>query len=680
MNALTAEQENIDALNRKAWQIRVKDSLQCGQLSAEAIEFARPINYRKGIAEGLRTFSFALISESRHEQAWESMEEAMKIFRETGDQCGQSDIHEYYGIISRSKGDYKSSLDHFYTSLQLRKDNHCTEGETMALYQLGITYRHLGSLDKALDFFLQCLDLGEKYNHKIAALASINNIGSIYLDLERPDEAMEYFQKSLEKSESQGDQQGAAECLGNIGRAYFSLQNFDKAQEYYLKGNMISTNVSDKKGEANSLLHLAEIELALSNPEMAYEYASRSLSIRTGIGDLKGQIEPLLLLVDMTGDREKLSLMDKALTLALSTDSYDLSSKVHGKYYDYYKKHRILDKALEHLEQHGKADKEYHSRLLTQKIANLQLIHHVEQSQKESEIYRLRNIELAGHIEESENQKKALVMAMDELKAIQRQLVQREKLASIGELTAGIAHEIQNPMNYVNNFSESGSELIEEMNIEMRKGNYAEVLKIAGELKNNLKKINFHGQRADVIIKSMLRYSPGALGKKEMTDINKLVDEYVRLTYHGMREKDKSFNAELDMKYDPATGLLNIIPHDIGCVLLNILNNAFYAVNEKRKTTIAEYLPFVSVSTSRKMDKIEIIVRDNGIGISDTIWDKIFQPFFTTKPTGEGTGLGLSISYDIIKDHGGDITLETPPAGKEGRKGEGAKFIIVLPV
>jgi signal transduction histidine kinase len=550
----------------------------------------------------------------------------------------------------------------------------------MALFQLGITYRQLGSLDKALDFFLQCLDLGEKYNHRMAALASINNIGSIYLDLERPDEALGYFQKCLEIRESQGDQRGAAECLCNIGRVYFSLQNFDKAQEYYLKANMISTTVSDKKGEANSLQHLAEIELALSNPEMAYEYASRCLSIRTGIGDQKGQAEVFLLLIDLATDRGKLSLMDKALTLATSTGSPDLSSKLHGKYYDYYKKHRILDKALEHLELYFAAEKEYHSQEFTQKTANKQMIHLVEQGQKESEIFRLRNTELAGLIEDSENQKTAMALAKDELNAIQRQMVQREKMASVGELTAGIAHEIQNPLNYVNNFSESGSELIEEMNIEMRKGNHAEVLKIAGELKNSLKKINFHGQRADAIVKSMLRFSPGSIGKKELTDINKLVDDYVRLTYHGMREKDKSFNAELDMKYDPSAGSLSIIPHDIGCVLLNVLNNAFYAVNEKRKTTIAEYLPFVSVSTSRKMDKIEIIVRDNGIGISDTIRDKIFQPFFTTKPTGEGTGLGLSISYDIIKDHGGEFTLETLTAGKDGRKGEGAKFIIVMPV
>jgi len=680
MNALADEHKKIDALNRKAWEIRVKDSLQCGQLSAEAIECARSVNYHKGIAEGLRTFSFALISESRHEQAWESMEEAMRIFRETGDQCGQSDIHEYYGIVSRSKGDYKSSLEHLYTACQLSKDNYYTEGETMALFQLGITYRQLGSPDKALDFFLQCLDLGEKYNHRMAALASINNIGSIYLDLERPDEALGYFQKCMEIRESQGDQRGAAECLGNIGRAYFSLQNFDKAQEYYLKGNMISTTVSDKKGEANSLQHLAEIELALSNPEMAYEYASRCLSIRTGIGDQKGQAEVLLLLIDLATDRGKLSLMDKALTLATSTGSHHLSSKLHGKYYDYYKKHRILDKALEHFELYFAAEKEYHSKEFTQKTANKQMIHLVEQGQKESEIFRLRNTELAGLIEDSENQKTAMAMAKDELNAIQRQMVQREKMASVGELTAGIAHEIQNPLNYVNNFSESGSELIEEMNIEMRKGNHAEVLKIAGELKNSLKKIYFHGQRADAIVKSMLRFSPGSIGKKELTDINKLVDDYVRLTYHGMREKDKSFNAELDMKYDPSAGSLSIIPHDIGCVLLNVLNNAFYAVNEKRKTTIAEYLPFVSVSTSRKMDKIEIIVRDNGIGISDTIRDKIFQPFFTTKPTGEGTGLGLSISYDIIKDHGGEFTLETLTAGKDGRKGEGAKFIIVMPV
>ena len=260
--------------------------------------------------------------------------------------------------------------------------------------------------------------------------------------------------------------------------------------------------------------------------------------------------------------------------------------------------------------------------------------------------------------------------AYAELKSTQAQLIQSEKMASLGELTAGIAHEIQNPLNFVNNFSEVNSELIEEMNNE----NDIKGMKgIANDIKQNNEKISFHGKRADAIVKGMLQHSRASSGQKELTDINKLTDEYLRLAYHGLRAKDKSFNVEIKTGFDGSIGNINIVPQDIGRVLLNLINNAFYAVNERQKVEGVGYEPIVTVSTKKVGDKVEIKVKDNGHGIPQKILDKIFQPFFTTKPTGEGTGLGLSLSYDIIKAHGGEIKVET-------KEGEGSAFIIQLPI
>jgi len=270
-------------------------------------------------------------------------------------------------------------------------------------------------------------------------------------------------------------------------------------------------------------------------------------------------------------------------------------------------------------------------------------------------------------------QKEELQLTLDELKATQRQLIQSEKMASLGELTAGIAHEIQNPLNFVNNFSEINTELIDELKAELAIGNIQLAIDLAKDIRDNEQKINHHGKRADAIVKGMLQHSRSSSGTKEPTDINKLADEYFRLAYHGLRAKDKSFNATLKTDYDQSITSVNMIPQDMGRVILNLITNAFYVVNEKKGQHIESYEPTVSISTKKVGDKVLISVSDNGNGIPQNIVDKIFQPFFTTKPTGQGTGLGLSLSYDIVKAHGGELKVET-------KQGEGSAFIISLPI
>jgi signal transduction histidine kinase len=273
-----------------------------------------------------------------------------------------------------------------------------------------------------------------------------------------------------------------------------------------------------------------------------------------------------------------------------------------------------------------------------------------------------------------------LQQSLESLKATQAQLVQSEKMASLGELTAGIAHEIQNPLNFVNNFSEVSKELIAEMKDEIEKIGNTDLKHLASDIENNLDKINHHGKRADAIVKGMLQHSRTSAGQKEPTNINALTDEYLRLAFQGMRAKDKNFNTTLETDFDETLsadkagiGKVNIIPQDIGRVLLNLYNNAFYAVAEKQKLSNEAYQPTVSVRTKKVNGEVEISVADNGNGIPEKVLDKVFQPFFTTKPTGQGTGLGLSLSYDIIKAHQGKISIRNTP-------GSGAEFIILLPL
>src|SRR6185312_9259186 len=291
--------------------------------------------------------------------------------------------------------------------------------------------------------------------------------------------------------------------------------------------------------------------------------------------------------------------------------------------------------------------------------------------QEKQQILADQNVVLEKKVNERTSE---LNQSLTHLKQTQNQLIQSEKMASLGELTAGIAHEIQNPLNFVNNFSEVSVELLAELKEEEEKGNKEDVIAIADDLTQNLEKIRHHGKRADAIVKGMLQHSQSGSGAKEPMNINALADEYMRLSYHGLRAKDKGFNAELITHFDWKLPKVNVIPQDIGRVLLNLFNNAFYAVNQKQKTAGVDYKPEVSVSSSSENGYVIITVKDNGIGIPDSIREKIMQPFFTTKPTGEGTGLGLSLTYDmVVKGHSGTLDIAS-------NEGEGAKFIVKLPL
>ena len=310
--------------------------------------------------------------------------------------------------------------------------------------------------------------------------------------------------------------------------------------------------------------------------------------------------------------------------------------------------------------------------MLEQKLVEVQVL-----SEEKQEILTAQN----------ETLEKQVTERTAELRASQNQLIQSEKLASLGELTAGIAHEIQNPLNFVNNFAEISAEMLDDLKADLQAGKTTEAVEIADDLQVNLQKINHHGKRASAIVKGMLEHSrTGDAIHRVSTDLNALADEYLRLAYHGLRAKDSSFNATMETHFDPELPKIDVIPQDIGRVLLNLINNAFYAIAERSRSTVNEktklglegYQPIVIVSTRLRLrsateNTIEISIQDNGNGIPDAIKDKIFQPFFTTKPTGQGTGLGLSLAYDIVtKGHGGTLTL--------GQSSNGTLFEIKLPL
>jgi signal transduction histidine kinase len=678
--------EKIEKLNQEAWQIRVIDSNKAQALSKEAVDLAKKINYTKGIAEGLRTLGFSYIRVANFDDATRCLKESLSLFESLNDVKGESTVYEYLGIIERSLGNFVGSLELLLKSLGLSQQTGFVEVEITSRYQIGVTCKQLGNYEKALDNLYKSLSLARSMRFTLMEAYDLNIIGSIYFETGDYKQALQYYQQGLSIRHASGDKWGEAGSLDNIGFTFLKLGDYQQAIEFCNKSLDICKTSGDKKGQSNALLHLAESCKLTNDVEQARKYCNESLQIRQDIGDRKGEAEIYLFLADLQKPEVKTLGIDqdsqglfKALEIAEEIKAVDLLRLAHWALYENYKFNKNFAEALKHLEQHFEIEKELHKDSINQKILFLEISHKAEESKKEAEIFRLRNVDLANLYEASKRQKEEIEQqkakadqTLEELKTTQAQLIQKEKMASLGELTAGVAHEIQNPLNFINNFSDVNIELIDDLELLLQADNKGEALTVAHNIKNNEQKINHHGKRADAIVKGMLQHSRASTGKKELTDINALADEYLRLSYHGLRAKDNNFNAHLRTIFDENIGKIEVAPQDIGRVLMNLYNNAFYAVNEKKKQLKGTFEPTVEVSTKKVDNKIEISVKDNGTGISQKILDKIYQPFFTTKPTGQGTGLGLSLSYDIIKVHDGELKVET-------KEGEGAKFIIQLP-
>lgn len=569
--------------------------------------------------------------------------------------------------IEEDPASEKNVLSADYPHLDEFSDRHLTPRMqrlmklSRTLQYTGILYFNAGNYDKALWYYRSSLTIPEQEGNYPLLSITYSTMGRTYLAMKNNDSALFYLRKAYKEAIRANYDRYVGSVLLNIGRAHLASQNKDSALYYFRWALVESKEHLYFRGVAACYLAIADIHRQNKAADSNLYYIKKALAAANDLSAPDLFLRSYVAFADyfkMAGNSDS-TVKYQSLIIKINDSIFNSRQAQLFQNIDFDEQQRQ--------QQIETAKADYRAKLKTNLlIGGLVLFLVIAIALLRNGMQRKRaNILLS-------KQKKELESTLATLKTTQSQLVQSEKMASLGELTAGIAHEIQNPLNFVNNFSEVSNELIDEMKQELATGNQQLATEIAEDVKQNLGKILFHGKRADAIVKSMLQHSRASTGKKELTDINSLVDEYLRLSYHGLRAKDKSFNAKFETDFDSNAGKINIIQQDIGRVLLNLINNAFYAVSEKQKQDIVGYEPTVTVKTKKTGDKVEITVRDNGSGIPQRILDKIFQPFFTTKPTGEGTGLGLSLSYDIIKAHGGVLKVET-------KENEGSVFSFQLP-
>lgn len=630
---------------------------------------------------------------------------SVSLFRETGSKKELAWQLNSVGITQRVLGNYGDALEYMMESLKISRSIGDSNTTIEALLAIGFTYAFVEMWDDALKFQAQALDIYREMNdslgiariyndmgvtnmragklevaldqHKKAlairlkskehyyTFASFLYIGDLLEKLNRIPEAIQYYESAFNYTKFSSFRVSQIDAGISLGRAYQKSQDYDKALNMLTLAYEVALEMDDRSFQAQAALFKAKVYLAKENPRLA-----------------------LFWLHNAEKAAAESSLVYLAEIYQSIGETYSKMGDFRNAYLNQLKYSRVKD-SMDVAENLEKITRLSNRLEFENKQALQNQNHEKELILKQAEIRRekvTRNFSLFGmfvamvlmiiafiRFVEKQKLNKKLSETLSDLKSTQSQLIQREKMASLGELAAGISHEIQNPLNFVNNFSEVSRELITEVFEELSKGNQQDAMNILEDVKENLDKINHHGKRADSIIKGMLQHSRSSSGTKEPTDINALADEFLRLAYHGLRARDKSFNALMKTDFDQKLGKVNVIPQDMGRVILNLITNAFYAANEKRITGKENYQPTVQVSTRKTKDKVMVLVQDNGNGIPQHVLGKIFQPFFTTKPAGEGTGLGLSMSYDIVtKGHGGELTVETS-------EGLGTTFTIVIP-
>ena len=528
----------------------------------------------------------------------------------------------------------------------------------------GILMRETQNMEQQLLHFREAKRIAVEINSAARSLLGSLNLGRIYLETNKLDSALLYQNQAEEIARRSGREKYLSGILLYKAVIYMSKGDTSRALNHFYEGIKSGTAQNNLDGLVRGYRDLTRYYISKYNKDSSLYYANKQLDISKKLGRVSAfgyhvgvAYENLYLVYQL---RNELDSAYKYLALTQRTNDSINQSRI---------KSLAEFQKLSLNEQQRLQNAEKEKVVYQNKVRTYFLLGGIG-------VLLLLAIIFYRNNRQKHKAKLKIEQAYDNLKATQQQLIQSEKMASLGELTAGIAHEIQNPLNFVNNFSDVNEELLTELNEEIKKGNYNEVETIAKDVIDNERKINHHGKRADAIVKGMLQHSRNSSGQKEPTDINALANEYLRLAYHGLRAKDKSFNATMKTDFDESIGRINIIPQDIGRVILNLINNAFYTVDEKKKKQ-PDYEPIVTVATrsvkSPSGDLGALIsVKDNGNGIPQKVLNKIFQPFFTTRPTGQGTGLGLSLSYDIVKAHGGEIKVET-------MESEGTGFTILLP-
>ena len=588
-------------------------------------------------------------------------EQALELARRSNFLRGHVQALNSVAETYRFIGDYPLALKMNFEALRLNRQMKDINGEAVSLGFIGFDYLEFREYRQGLQYLLASYDLNKKGHSQLKKTFDLTNIANAYNLLDKPDSGLYYAKLSF--STYTGLKHGPLRSLvlTRIGNAFAGLGNKDSALHYYEAALANSINVNEKVNRSKIQQRIAEVFEKSQQIDSSLYYARQSY--------LSGQESAQRLEVLVASE-----ILTRLFTRINNIDSaffyQDIAKKMTDSLYGpkKFKELQLLMLTEQQRQQEIEQSQERFKNR-TKMIALLSVV----------AIFLIIAFILYRNNRQQQRTNTILETTLSNLKATQSQLIQSEKMASLGELTAGIAHEIQNPLNFINNFSDVNKELADELKTELATGNMQLANQLADDIKDNSEKINHHGKRADAIVKGMLQHTRTSSGQKEPTDINTLVDEYLRLAYHGLRAKDprdsanNSFGVKTETQFDESVGEINVVRQDIGRVILNLINNAFYAVNEKQKQGVNGYEPTVIVSTRKGKDMVEIKVTDNGNGIPQKVLDKIFQPFFTTKPTGQGTGLGLSLSYDIVKAHGGELKVETG-------KSEGAEFIILLPI
>ncbi len=516
-----------------------------------------------------------------------------------------------------------------------------------------ILYSNSLNYKKALSYSRAAVTLAKESTNLPLLAINYITLGRTYMHLNQQDSALLNLQSGYDCAVRAGDKRYLGSILLNMGRVYLNMNNRETAKSYFKKALVESNDNFYFRGVVASDLALADLYKSSGQIDSSQYHIRHGLRVANYLNAPDLSLRCYTALVEIyKGTSIDSTVKYQSLIIRINNEIFNAKQAQQFQNIDFDEQQRLNELET--------TRKEFQSKLRTNILLGSTFTLVV------IAFFLYRNSRT------KQKAKQKVEEAYHQLKATQSQLIQSEKMASLGELTAGIAHEIQNPLNFVNNFSEVNKELLGEMSQEIEKGNLDEAKILARAVMENCEKVSHHGKRADAIVKGMLQHSRKSSGLKELTDINELCDEYLRLAFHGLRAKDKSFNAKFESYLDPAMPKMNVVPQEIGRVVLNLINNAFYAVSEKAKLQVTSYQPHVTVSNKNLGGKIEIRVTDNGSGIPESIKDKIFQPFFTTKPTGQGTGLGLSLSYDIVKAHGGELKVEARAEG-------GSEFIIELP-
>jgi two-component system NtrC family sensor kinase len=570
-----------------------------------------------------------------------------------------------------SVGDYTKAMRLYFKNLELLEEHNDTYNIIQCYNNIGSAYNSKADYKKALQYLFPGLKILKDYTAAhtnprrdfIVIYAYLyENIGTAYLNLGKVDLAEKCFSIGKQYAEKANYREFINVYYNDIGQTQSYRGHRDSALVNFRKAISIGLKANDIENLDLSYIYLAKFYIKLQQPDSAIVYAKKGLLSAQQGHYLQDILNISKILYGLYDQKHNVPEAYKYYKIATTTnDSVYSQDKVRELVsLDFEERQRRQEVAA------AKAEYQYTVRTYI-------LIGVIGVALFMAFVFWRNALQRKKANAQLQEQKEEIETTLEQLQQTQTQLIQSEKMASLGELTAGIAHEIQNPLNFVNNFSEVNTELIDEMLLDIDKGDYEEVKAIANDIKENQQKINQHGKRADFIVKGMLQHSRTSTGERQPTNINALADEFLKLSYHGLRAKDKSFNAEMTTHFDDLPNI-NVVQQDIGRVLLNLFNNAFYAVSQKQKTAGADYKPEVTVSTFTQNGNIVVKVKDNGTGIPDAIKDKIMQPFFTTKPTGDGTGLGLSLSYDIVvKGHGGNITVDS-------HGGEFTAFTIFLPL